>query len=855
MPSLFPLILLLLLLVAGLGECAPLEGEDPGNKKQFFFLRFHEEYWGYHDMIRDTLIRYEHQLGFKFWAATTNYTFIVSHKNNQHRHHKERLLLGEKGVSLEDVGGIRTGEQRQSGDCVAFSADEQVDIRSFFNFDTRGIFATSQELLIAERNGERNNLVIIHFLAEKYRELVLETVRSQPEILFVECNFENEKHNAFARASSLLPPQPYALPLQGGGKVVNFGQDSIVTIADTGLDINHCYFRGSTGEKVPRFTLTRRNANIVTNLLKAKNQEAPHSKMYGYLALQFKRGNMTVQTDFTDEVGGHGTHVSGSAAGNPLHDDCMDPGGEGGEELASKAKILFVDVDPSYSTNPHLSMPISLAWIMKVSYDCGSRIFSNSWGTKQNAYTFTSYQIDYFIHLHPGYSVVFSAGNSGPEPRTVGSPATAKNVISVGSTMNTQDSFKKYAAAGHLIYGNYTLDPEDVKSSYKYGSEHLSGFSSRGPTEDGRIKPDVVFPGEFILSSKAGGARPNELTLMRGTSMAAPLVTSMLTYVEEKLKKVYQIPEPTNSLKKAILITNTVALKGRSQDLKPNMTTGNIEVRGSREIHSPFDAGFGRVQLTDFIQGKTKFKHGGVKVQTYSKPTSFCLRANESISEFVITMVYDDVPTFRGLDPTRTLVNDVSMRLLVFENGKATKLLNGNFNEEGGDPLNNVEQVRVSLLAGSLVRVVIHGTGPILSIKTTKEQEQAVDVAWNAGLEEVACPTECTFFDPVYECASSRQKLCAVGGAYETECKPLQREIFPCSSGEGYWIRTKDNGDSTCLPLMKEEERKMARVLLVDNKLVRKGGKGGGGGGSTFIGLVILCAPFVALMYLARRRA
>ena len=67
------------------------------------------------------------------------------------------------------------------------------------------------------------------------------------------------------------------------------------------------------------------------------------------------------------------------------------------------------------------------------------------------------------------YILEFSAGNSGPGEQTIGSPAVAKNVIATGACQNDRFDLALYAE----------------------GSETMADFSSRGPAEDGRIKPHV----------------------------------------------------------------------------------------------------------------------------------------------------------------------------------------------------------------------------------------------------------------------------------------------------------------------------------------------------------------------------
>src|SRR6185503_865506 len=84
-----------------------------------------------------------------------------------------------------------------------------------------------------------------------------------------------------------------------------------------------------------------------------------------------------------------------------------------------------------------------------------------------------------------GFLSVFSAGNLGPMNLTVGWPATAKNVLSVGATEN----YRLGVTDGCGITG---LEGDNI--------DHILTISSRGPTADGRVKPDLVAPGSRIQS-------------------------------------------------------------------------------------------------------------------------------------------------------------------------------------------------------------------------------------------------------------------------------------------------------------------------------------------------------------------
>ena len=116
-----------------------------------------------------------------------------------------------------------------------------------------------------------------------------------------------------------------------------------------------------------------------------------------------------------------------------------------------------------------------------------------------------------------GVVVVVAAGNSGYGsigamsgsvtsaglPLTINDPGNAECAITVGSTHRDMP--------------------------HTYG---VSYFSSKGPTGDGRLKPDLVAPGERILSCAAGKARQDSVAGLyvedSGTSMAAPHVSGAI---------------------------------------------------------------------------------------------------------------------------------------------------------------------------------------------------------------------------------------------------------------------------------------------------------------------------------------
>ncbi|HTA94517.1 MAG TPA: S8 family serine peptidase, partial [Verrucomicrobiae bacterium] len=153
--------------------------------------------------------------------------------------------------------------------------------------------------------------------------------------------------------------------------------------------------------------------------------------------------------------------------------------------------------DPSSFTNPNFTNLLTQA------YTNGARISNNSWGGAGNgAYNSNAQTYDALVRdvgaagQNRQMIVVFAAGNTatGARAKSIDSPGSAKNVITVGAAENVRSL--SIANGGFDSAGDSacTSDSDTDANS----ANDIAGFSNRGPCADGRMKPDLVAPGTHI---------------------------------------------------------------------------------------------------------------------------------------------------------------------------------------------------------------------------------------------------------------------------------------------------------------------------------------------------------------------
>lgn len=304
------------------------------------------------------------------------------------------------------------------------------------------------------------------------------------------------------------------------------GAGQVIGIADSGLDDSSAFFMDDSGAYP---TVTTSRSGILEPFRRKVIQYIPYA-------------------DGTDDEGGHGTHVSGSLAG-------ALPGGSNApfgslHGMAPKAKISFFDI--GVTQRDYLKVP-PLHELFGAAFASGARVHSNSWGNLGGLYGPMARDLDAFVFDHQDMLIIFAAGNNGPYPFTIISPGNAKNALTVGA-LTSRDVFT------------------DLPSSYR-----MADFSSTGPTFDGRIKPDIVAPGESIVSAYATavsnqsaaqegmGGGHSAVHQMSGTSMATPMVAGMVLLLREYLMTQKKIM-PSGYLLKGMVIHSGVAVDKQVPD-------------------------------------------------------------------------------------------------------------------------------------------------------------------------------------------------------------------------------------------------------------------------------------------------
>ncbi len=359
-------------------------------------------------------------------------------------------------------------------------------------------------------------------------------------------------------------------------------------------------------------------------------------------------------------------------------------------------------------------------------YRDGARVSNNSWGANVNGdYDSDAQEYDALVRdAQPAGSavpapgnqemvIVFANGNSGSGAQTVGTPASGKNVFSVGAAENVQP-----------FNGS---DGSGVGNSGANSANDIINFSSRGPCADGRRKPEIMAPGTHVsggvaqapnggpngtadpcfdgtgVSGGVGGSNfypPGQelYSASSGTSHSAPGVVGGCALLRQYFINNFTNP-PSPAMTKAFLMNSARYMTGTGAN--DNLWSNN-QGMGGMNLGTAFD-GIQRT-LRDQLAADTFTASG--QIRTFN---SSIVNSNKPLR---VTLAWTDAP---GNTAGNAYNNNLDLTVTIGTNVYKGNVFNKDVSLTGGtsDFRNNVESV--FLPAGILGEISVKVTATSLN--------------------------------------------------------------------------------------------------------------------------------------------
>ena len=263
-------------------------------------------------------------------------------------------------------------------------------------------------------------------------------------------------------------------------------------------------------------------------------------EVFGVFQTHQEFDNRVLTQEAAGEIDNHATHVAGTLMASGVNPDARGmayearallwtANGDLNEMIAASSPDQNTLLVSNHSYGPGLGWEFSNgSW----------RWFGDASVSESEDYRFGFYDgktraMDQLAFNAPYYTIVKSAGNDrsdvgdGSRPADgpydiIGTWGTAKNIITVGAVNKINSGYE---------------DPSDVT---------MSSFSSWGPTDDGRIKPDIVAAGVSLLSAVSSAT--DAYGQLSGTSMSAPNAAGAFLLLQQLAKQ-----ETNNYMRSATL--------------------------------------------------------------------------------------------------------------------------------------------------------------------------------------------------------------------------------------------------------------------------------------------------------------
>ena len=303
---------------------------------------------------------------------------------------------------------------------------------------------------------------------------------------------------------------------------------------------------------------------------------------------------------------------------------------------------------------------------------------------------------DTVAYLSPTYVIVNAAGNDRGEGPSNGSPPQDGAPYGY-DTIAHQGVSKNILTVGAVSAVSNSSDPSQIK---------MSSFSSWGPADDGRIKPDIVAQGVGLYSSIASS--DSSYSTYSGTSMATPSVTGSMALLEEHRQKLddSSVPYLSSTWKGLLIHTADEAGPSLGPDYSFGWGLANFK-RAADLMQADKEEDFNfHIRELSLKEDET------MEFPIYSKGQG----------PIKVTLCWIDppgTPVNASLDPTdKMLVNDLDLRV-IYEKGDAFSpwILDGqnprNQAVRGDNITDNIEQVQVDQTVSGIYRVKISHKGKL----------------------------------------------------------------------------------------------------------------------------------------------
>lgn len=429
----------------------------------------------------------------------------------------------------------------------------------------------------------------------------------------------------------------------------------------------------------------------------------------------------------TEDISSHATHVTGTILASGVNANAKGMASEAnGWAFNWESDLSKMDInayDPDSKPNGHIvsnhSYGVVVGWYMNSS---GSWVWSGNSSVDENEdyrfgfYSSKSKGIDEVAISRPYYTIVWAAGNDrndtgdgsknpdGPDD-TIGPEGVSKNVITVGAVNNIPD----YEG------------PNSVS---------IASFSSWGPTDDGRIKPDIVGMGVGVFSSSVtdGGATDSYASLS-GTSMASPNVSGSLVLLQQLFNERNNGRYMRSSTLKGLII-NTSREAGTNPGPDYIYGWGLLDTKSAAEIILNENGASNIIREESLSQG------GEYEFEIIS----------DGVTPIKATIAWIDpagTPASPSLNPTNLmLVNDLDFRI-IDESGKVyfpwtlnpANGPNARAEQTQDNFRDNVEQIQILNPTAQKYRLVVSHKGNL------KDGKQDFSLILKAGVQDGAGET------------------------------------------------------------------------------------------------------------------